>query len=291
MPTYTHPTNVPRTNATDADFRAWVGAVLAALDAPGGMVRTADAGQINAATVTRPTTVNAMQGYAVWRTDVAPFLYVKLNFGTGGTLGGANPSVVAEVGTGSDGAGNLTGRFVSGHRLFDLGAAAGPFSVLACTRPDGFVLSLWESTTDAGAAVIVVEPARNAAGAPTADGVWIATVFSATGSDAQPNRYYPATGLAPVQIGTLVGSIPALSNGTLAATAIGTNLGALPARPFYLGEANPSAFVLSVSAAELARGSTFVAPAYGTPRTWRVVTGGTRGNGANNSLYLAHVWE
>lgn len=94
---------------SDAEFRAWVSLCESLLD-DSGLVRTADSGQINPATVLRPTVANAAQGYSVWRfadplQSVAP-VFVKVEYGSG--TGAANAGCWFTVGRGSDGAGNIT---------------------------------------------------------------------------------------------------------------------------------------------------------------------------------------
>ena len=96
-------------NSSDANFRTWVAAVIAAIVA-GGWVQTSDTGQINTSTVTAPAAANTSQGYAVFRSNDAGGslvdYYMKLEFGS--TTGAANrPNIWATVGWASDGAGNL----------------------------------------------------------------------------------------------------------------------------------------------------------------------------------------
>lgn len=97
-------------SASDAEFRVWgteVNAALAAL----GWLQTADTGQVNWTTATRPTLSNQKAGYEIWRANdalasQAPF-YLKLTYGSCG--GASRPRIWVQMGTGSDGAGNLTG--------------------------------------------------------------------------------------------------------------------------------------------------------------------------------------
>lgn len=94
---------------SDVLFREW-GSDISSRLTTAGLVQTSDTGQINWATVTRAST-NSNAGYEVWRFDdtlqsTAP-IFVKIFYGTGGT---ANASRMQwQVGTGSDGSGNLTG--------------------------------------------------------------------------------------------------------------------------------------------------------------------------------------
>jgi hypothetical protein len=99
------------TNASDATFRAW-GSGIAAKLAAAGLVQTADTGQINWTTVLTPAAVSTAQGYEIWRLDdalhaTAP-IYIKIEYGSGITSA-ANPGLWFTFGTGSNGAGTLTG--------------------------------------------------------------------------------------------------------------------------------------------------------------------------------------
>lgn len=101
-------------NNDDASFRAWVQVVIDSLTSA-GLTRTTDSGQINVATVTRPTAGNTVAGYTVWRMSdplqsVAP-VFIKVGFGSGNTTG--YPRLAVDVGSGSDGAGGITGAVAS----------------------------------------------------------------------------------------------------------------------------------------------------------------------------------
>jgi hypothetical protein len=102
----------PIAHANSADFRAW-GSDLSASFANVGLVKTADTGQIDWVTVTRPVVGNTAAGYEIWRfTDSS--VYLKIEYGTGGGL--ASPGMWLTVGTGSSGSGTLTGT-VSDRRI------------------------------------------------------------------------------------------------------------------------------------------------------------------------------
>lgn len=93
-------------NSTDAMFRAWAAFIDSVFLL--GMVATADTGQVNLTTVTKPTVASTAQGYKVYRTnDALTAIYVKVEFGSSTNV--LYPSVWVTVGTGSDGAGGITG--------------------------------------------------------------------------------------------------------------------------------------------------------------------------------------
>lgn len=99
---------------TDAKFRTWGSAVSAAIVAS-GLTVTADTGQINWTTVTRPTGATTKAGYEIYRfNDTLQSTYpifIRIDYGSGANASGQNPDTWLTVGTGSDGAGNITGVF------------------------------------------------------------------------------------------------------------------------------------------------------------------------------------
>lgn len=106
MTTRTYVSNL--NHLADAGFRAWSKELHDEMVAA-GLVQTADTGQINFTTATRPAT-NAVAGYTIYRFNdtlqaTAP-IFIKFEWGTASTN---QPQVFATVGTGSDGAGNITG--------------------------------------------------------------------------------------------------------------------------------------------------------------------------------------
>lgn len=100
---------------SDALFREW-GEELHDELVAAGLVQTADTGQIDWGTVTRAS-INSDAGYEIWRFDdtlqaTAP-IFIKLMYGTGSNA--SAPRLRLQVGTGTDGAGTLTGVVSSIH--------------------------------------------------------------------------------------------------------------------------------------------------------------------------------
>jgi hypothetical protein len=95
---------------TDADFRTWGTGIAAQLTAC-GLTQTSNTGQINWTTVTKPSANGTLQGYEIWRfadtlQSTAPF-FIRLDYGSGSFAD--TPSLFVQVGTGTNGAGTLTG--------------------------------------------------------------------------------------------------------------------------------------------------------------------------------------
>jgi len=106
MTTYSYSSVLDHT--TDAGFRAWGAELSAGLDTIGA-AKTADSGQINWTTTTRPAS-GAAAGYEIRKlvdslSASAP-VFIKLEFGTSGANA---PGIWLTIGTGSNGSGTLTG--------------------------------------------------------------------------------------------------------------------------------------------------------------------------------------
>lgn len=106
MATQTYVSNIDHTN--DVGFRAWAKELHDALIAC-GLVQTSDTGQINFTTATRPGTNQSL--YAIYRFNdslqSSRPVFIRLEYGT--STAAAGPQLYISVGTGTTGAGVLTG--------------------------------------------------------------------------------------------------------------------------------------------------------------------------------------
>ena len=138
-------------NNTDANFRLWGGGLSNAIQAV-GLVRTADTGQINWSTVTRPLADSAMQGYEIFRFNdtlqsTAP-IFLKIEYGSG-DYGASCPSFKTTIGKGTDGAGNITGVLHATANTQALNATNTGDFLSYVSSGDGsmLVFSLWPTAT------------------------------------------------------------------------------------------------------------------------------------------------
>lgn len=177
-------------NTNDETFRAWIQVVIDSLTAA-GLVRTTDSGQINVATVARPSTTNVMVGYTVWRMNdplqsVAP-VFIKIEFGSGSPLG--YPRINVIVGSGSDGAGNITGvttSIVSAAAMTSTAGAVISAAMSFAVANDwgvAFAGGVTPGATTAGGVGMgfALHRTVDANGAPTADGIML-NASNASGS-------------------------------------------------------------------------------------------------------------
>lgn len=97
-------------SGTDGDFRLW-GSLISARMAQVGWVQTADTGQVDWATATKPATGNVFPHYEMWRfadalQATAP-VFIKVEYGSIG--GSSRPALRYTVGTATNGAGAFVG--------------------------------------------------------------------------------------------------------------------------------------------------------------------------------------
>ncbi len=122
-------------NDTDLNFNTWVDRFLTALSDV-GLTQTADTGQttfLGSPLVAAPGGIDTSAGFQIWTTpslagSPEDRLYLKFGFGTGNQS--SKPGVFLQVGTGSDGAGTLTGPVSDNFECYPTanisGASAGP---------------------------------------------------------------------------------------------------------------------------------------------------------------------
>lgn len=183
---------------SDAAFRTWVQEVITMLFTTLGVTQTADTGQINTATVTRPGAANTSAGYVVGRFNdtlqaTAP-IFFKLEFGTG-TTGLTTPQMWITVGTGSNGSGTITG--IVGTRVSagrtTINSTVTPYSNRGCYSTALGVLwfTLKQGSPGANercASGFAIYRSIDSTGAPTADGFMLLTNSGiATGVTASGN--------------------------------------------------------------------------------------------------------
>lgn len=220
MTIYTHTGLSAPTNASDTTFRKWASLVDAMILAC-GWVQTADTGQSDPATATVPGTNTTAAGYRVYSLNdalagVAPVL-LKYEWGRGGST--TAPAAWFTVGTGSDGAGAITGvlqpRIQTG-----TGTTVSVTEYWSYASSDGSSLSIvmWPDIASnlVPAWALRVERSRTLAGEPTADALAI------TMSAANVSRTIAYSG-TPGSVGDALGSnlpcaLPATVNGTNSAS-------------------------------------------------------------------------
>ena len=160
----------------DATFRAWGKSISDCVKAAALTAHT-DTGQIDWATVLRPA-ANTYAGYEIFKltTDTQNSTlgcYIKLEYGQGATLGYA--ALRIQVGTGTNGAGTLTGQ--TGTQRAFVNFSTGASGTAYCSGGDGrfCFVGPWAAGSSSSAAfntIFLVERLRDNTGAVTADGIY-----------------------------------------------------------------------------------------------------------------------
>lgn len=216
----------------DAGFRAWVADFITHLGTV-GLTQTADTGQINTATVTRPGT-NSDGGFATFHDNdtlhgSAP-IYYRFNFGTDAVA--ARPRIQVIVGTSTNGSGTVGGTALTGTLACSAatGTATGSsFQNYMCKNDYGFWFS-WQVGSPAAAlafAYFAIGRTCDAAGVATVTGAHIqypnaATAAGGTGSN-QSLRF-----AASAAVYTATTNPAAMIPGPDQATLVGANTQVFP---------------------------------------------------------------
>lgn len=179
-------------NNSDAEFRSWVQFISNALQT-GGVIKTADTGQINTATVLAPTVLTTSQGYEIRRFSDAlqstKPVFIKIEYGANSNTV-TNPVFWLTVGTGSDGAGNITGTLLAramysagNNSQIGAGGAIAKISVDANRCNWGILYTSSASTS--GFSMFGLERTKDNAGADNGDGLFLVYVGGSTGAGTQ----------------------------------------------------------------------------------------------------------
>lgn len=198
---------------TDAEFRAWVTAISNGFQAL--FTKVTQTGEINLATVSKPTGSNTSQGFEVYRFNdslqaTAP-IFFKVEYGSSNTA--ATPSCWLTVGKGADGSGTLTSILLARQQVIYLDNNSAGFYNSYIGSGDGscLILSLFPGISAFGrGSYCVVERSRDASGNPTAAGVFWQYSGQSTVSD-----YCETSDYSPIQKITLTSgciNIPANLN-------------------------------------------------------------------------------
>ena len=286
-------------HSSDANFRAW-GSEMSARLAAIGLVQTANTGQINWVTVTRPG-INTPAGYEIWRFNdslqgSAP-IFIKVEYGTSAGTATA-PGVWITVGTGTNGAGTLTGS-VTDRALCGSASAATSgtsFPSYACAVEGlAWIANKWQqSGATRGPIFFAVARTCDNSGVPTADGFVV--YWGALGSSAA----------APVNVQAIRSASPATvftrnTDGLFSFVVHGvtTSLTIAGNTQAYLHwmptpEVRPVFALAAMALAESSFGATFSVTLVGsTPRTFLSIhthggAGGANGSSANTALALVY---
>lgn len=278
---------------TTADIRR-LGAELNGWFVSVGLVQTADTGQVNWATVNLPGAAATIIGYEIWHSVDSSFFF-KFEWFTGISAATTNPAFALTVGTGSDGAGNITGVFYPRVVIINTNAANSPTvcQTYICHTNDflGVCYKIGGSNTYGSIVSFAIEKMVNNVGAPSGDG-WIVShvVGSASGVLFKKSIRIasPAfTGLDSSSHTVVAGNITSSDDGA------GNKL-VWPQQHINQQQAF-SNYLCSTIVAEYGQGTTFQAILVGTTLHTYIGIGNAMGTGnsgfASTNYGVAMLWE
>jgi hypothetical protein len=193
----TRTTSLAAINNTDAAFRAWINEIHSSLIAF-GWIQTADTGQINFATVTRPAAINTYQGYALYRmadaNQASCAVFIRLDFGTGGNADCPSIKFQMAIG-GTNGSGSLTGNLCTQQTLQTDTNNATPVNCRTAGTTSSFRMSFWEVNGAGKGFCLIIERDLDTAGNETALGVQFCAHWYAPGpTEAQVSQFLEQAG-------------------------------------------------------------------------------------------------
>lgn len=251
--------------ANDTEYRTIISFISQALDSF-GLTKTADTGQVDPATVLRSATLWNLNGYEVRQfTDAlqatAPVVF-RIDYLTGDVANRLGLRLT--VGTGSDGAGNITGYQSAALTQFttDSGASTKPVHSYMSGESNRLQMALYADNTASqgfySTMWMGLERAKDTTGADTGDGVWAMT---GRGYQTLQHCYIPFN---------VLGVPPIESSLNAAASTNWTNCfngkwGAAPVYPWCGARQNPIKGFMVAGTNDLETGKVITLAPYGTP--------------------------
>ena len=233
MSTYSAP--IAASVSTTTYMRAFAHFIVDQLSA-WGWVQTADTGQTATDSLPAEANTNTVGGYQIWRMGdalqaTAP-VFLKIEFGSSSTS--SAPAVWLTIGTGTDGAGNLTGQVST---RFVLGTTVNSTTAQTCyasgaTNRCAFAMFMGIQTATYSL-FFSIERSKDASGSDTGDGI---IIFGAAANGTVKTQYLPASGTI-----SAIQSYPALPvYQGITTLANGSDVGMIPLFPQgQLGAVNP----------------------------------------------------
>lgn len=278
----------PVEHTSDATFRAW-GSSISALFSAVGLVQTADTGQVNWLTATRPS-INTAPHYEIWRMNdsqqaSAP-IYFKIDYGTFNVAD--RVAIFITFGTGSNGSGTITS---ASSRLQIIGASngAGTGSFTSYAAAGEGYFNLFAKGTSAANFWISLSRSSDSSGTPNAVG-WTVS-YGGANSGPHTQMRSVATGFLSLASGTQGCLVPGSLNSSLVSGdyQVFLNWAMSPRMYPLLGSCH-------VVKSEIAWATTFSVALIGTtPRTYmssgNAFSSNSFANQANSTFAVAILYE
>jgi hypothetical protein len=292
--------------ATDASFRAW-GKPISDLMQSAGLTKTADTGQIDWTTVVKPTTTYSLTGYEIRKLSNATLgdVYFRIEWRTQSATYASQLRV--SLGSGTDGAGNLTGVYMSSVGYFDTLSSGANRSTTTnytsyCFVDDGtFALALNPGMGNGSTYTDLFVFARTSDSDGTYNGNgWMIAHAGSSGQTffrywSSELKFCPNTNIT--NYATPV-CFPYPYAATQASIEYTGHYGAVCVIAHATPKRNWHKNMVCLNSADAAVGATVTATVLGATHTYlslgttyRAVAGGPNGNNANDKGALALLWD
>jgi hypothetical protein len=248
--------------STDAAFRAWATWVAGVFALASTWTNTADTGQINLTTVTRPTVANTSQGYKIYSMNdtlqATKPVFVKIEFGSGSNA--AYPALWLTIGTGSDGAGNLTGVLFPRTQIACVASSTTGSAAYGSANTNRVAMGFFAGVTNCALA-FSIERTKGANGDDDGTGLLASYSYS---TSTHRTQYIPFTGTIPVAE-TCYQALTSTNN----PSALDNNVGIGLVSHFYGTAKQPGINNVVVNSNDFADYATFSMTLYGGSKTFQ----------------------
>ena len=268
-------------HTSDATWRAMLSAIKTGIEAM-GWVQTSDTGQIDFATVLKPTSGSQVRGYALWQAaDTLAGSYpmiLRIQFGSAGSA--TQTRFLISWGYATDGAGTFSGVTNSWSSItYDApSSTTTAYNCYFSGDTNRLVFLLFDNYTGSADNNLCIGMERSH---DNTDAGFFAFAASGGGNN-QNHRFIPYTGAMHAAKNNFDGINPSF------ATLIGTNVGTFPIFPLYVIGLNPSTQLMTYRQDDVSAGSTPTVSMYGASHTFFM----TRAvKGAYNANFLAIRWD
>ena len=271
----TSTTTLAASNANVTNFRAWTQAITAALSLF-GWTQTSDTGQANLTTATVPSSNYV---YQIWKaTDAAASttpIYLRLDFG----YNTSNPSCKFTIGSGSDGAGNITGGVVGpcsmtgGDTNLSNQSATTKYNCYFSGNAGEFRIMLWQNNSNA-CCVVGIERSKDTSGNVTTAYVTLLSL------NANSNQWFQQTMVGSNVTPQEFAVVTFCSSSNPQTGSFGGSTLAAPVFPLIGQLGNPMLGFFCAASADASEGGTVTVNVYGAAHTCLA----TKQNNIGNSL-------
>lgn len=270
---------------TDARFRANAQFIEDTIVTTGQWLLSTESGDTAPASLVHPTAVNIKKGFRVYKTnDGLTQIYMRVDYGSSTATSGNGLGLWITLGTGSDGAGTITGKIFDGGAFTNAtvasanvsaGGVTGAVNSYGSADTGRLQLGLFISSTVANIIAFSLERTKDSSGADTSDGILLACTTGGVSSiwgispisscmDASAYRVV-AGGTQPTPEWGLSYTLTRLDPSETFGGDIG--LGMLQ---YFKGQSvQPGVGVATVKQSDVSAGGSFSASLYGSSRTYQ----------------------